>query len=350
MKSHTNEQLLATAVALVNQKARCDADLIRCMDEIDKQKAYLDKKCESLKEYCIKVLRLSRSGARKRLRIMKLARTFPVLIERLEAPLGERVRLSCLDVLAAHITESNCEQLLAQVAGKTKREVEAFVATLSTYKKKTRPSANRSFEPDLGDLLRVARLEPAGYRVEFRADPELYEDIERVRTMLNFPAGDLAPVFAWTIKTVLGILTNREAANEEVDSKASGRALATEAQPDIGTNEELEVLADTEAYDELAPADIAANDGLETASDTAPNNELVTQTDSSANDELEPRAEPPIGVREDSGDESIQPPVPYKGRQCLGPCGCAIMSDPRADLVGENVSTSARGSPGARGG
>ena len=82
----------------------------------------------SMFTYATEVLHLSEHEAYLRIAAARVARKYPMLL----VMLGDgRLHLSGIGKLAPHLTEANCEEVLARAAHKSKREIEELVAELA---------------------------------------------------------------------------------------------------------------------------------------------------------------------------------------------------------------------------
>ena len=199
-------------------------------------------------------LGLSADATQKRIQVARASRRFPRLLDCLTSG---RVHLSGLNLLAPHLTADNVEDLLERAAGKSKREIEVLIAEILPRpdvasrmslargpRRRLDPGANgakpaprlgpvsnaandavpapcqdTSAAAEAGDptpiggqyslpaeatcpISPVARpaitpLSPARYKVQFTANQELHDKIERARELLahRVPGGDLGEVF-----------------------------------------------------------------------------------------------------------------------------------------------------------
>src|SRR5262245_54692378 len=124
LSSVPDSDLLGRMPALVLAERAAVAEVIEHLMEIDKRRLYLGQACSSLHAYCMR-LGYSEEGASKRVRVARLAEEVPRVLEELRAG---TVHLTALYLLAKHMTEENCEALLAEVRGKSRREVELVIA------------------------------------------------------------------------------------------------------------------------------------------------------------------------------------------------------------------------------
>jgi len=79
-------------------------------------------------KYCTDVLHLSGAEAFLRITAARASRRHPALFKMLD---DGRLHLSGLAVLAPHLTDSNCEELLARATHKTKGEIQKLVAEVA---------------------------------------------------------------------------------------------------------------------------------------------------------------------------------------------------------------------------
>jgi hypothetical protein len=203
------------------------ADVIEHLVEIDERRLYLEQACPSLYAYCMR-LGYSDEGTSKRVRVTRLAEQLPRVLEELRSG---ALHLTALYLLAKHLTDDNCEALLAEARGKSKREIELLIARWFP-----RPDAEQRItpltdspapprlasqgEPDpSGQPTSIAlpgkgesgapfKLEPlsvSSYRVQFTASAELYAKIENARELLShaLPTGDLAALFERALDELL---------------------------------------------------------------------------------------------------------------------------------------------------
>ena len=105
-----------------------EAELLVHLGEIDERKLYLDRAFSSMFAFCVGELWFSEDAACNRINVARAARRLPVI---LEAVRSGQVHLAGLRLLAPHLTTDNQCKVLAEAAGKSKREIEELVARLS---------------------------------------------------------------------------------------------------------------------------------------------------------------------------------------------------------------------------
>jgi hypothetical protein len=122
----SDSELVAAVAALAVTERRTTVALVAHLAELEARQLHLAAGFPSMFSYCVRVLRLSEGGAFNRIEAARTSREFPVVLDLLEQG---RLNLASLRLLAPHLTAANHERLLAAAEGKSKREVQALVAT-----------------------------------------------------------------------------------------------------------------------------------------------------------------------------------------------------------------------------
>ena len=123
----TDRDLLALMPKLVLTERASSADVIEHLVEIDRRRLYLEQACRSLSCFCTERLGYSEDETARRVRVARLTKKFPGVLAELR---NGTVHLTGLALLAPVMTDENCESLLAQARGKSKREIEQLIAEL----------------------------------------------------------------------------------------------------------------------------------------------------------------------------------------------------------------------------
>jgi hypothetical protein len=123
----SDRDLLAAVHRLATDERRATASLIASLAELDRRRLYLPEGYSSLFTYCTQALRLSEHAAYGRIEAARVARRYPVLLERLEA--GD-LTLTTIGLLTPHLTSENYQRLIDTASRKSKRDVEHLLATL----------------------------------------------------------------------------------------------------------------------------------------------------------------------------------------------------------------------------
>ncbi len=207
-----DDELLHRLLELTQQSRRVEADLIAHIGEVDHRRLYARDACSSMFSYCVEVLNLSEAESYFRIAVARAARKHPVLL----TMLGDgRLHLSGIALLAPHLTDENCENVLARATHKSKRQIEELVAELAP--KPDVPSVIRKLPtpppappPQVVQLFPdrveapvrpsppppppppvVEPLRPERYRVQITASAELRDKLERLQALMG---EDLAAV------------------------------------------------------------------------------------------------------------------------------------------------------------
>ena len=262
----TDRELLDAATRAVDRERRTTAELIALLAELDRRKLYLGEGYPSLFAYCTQTLHLSEPAAYIRITAARAVRRFPQLLAQLAD--GD-VTLTTISLLAAHLTEENCDSVLEEARHKSKRDVERLVAAL--HPQPDVPSSVRRL-PDLGVVeprpaaaadpgglpaptsavsLAVARafgapavrrtlvtpLAPERYLLRVTISGEAHRSLERARSLLRHlvPDGDPAAVVERALAALVEQLERRKAALTRRPSRARrarrGRMLRSRGVP-----------------------------------------------------------------------------------------------------------------------
>jgi hypothetical protein len=123
-----NHALRQRFTALVADDRQTTADLLRCIDEIDRRKLWAKDACGSMFSWCVEFYRMSESMVSKRIRAARTARVYPLVFDMVER--GE-LHLTGITQLAAHLTEENHRAVLNRAKHLTMREIDHLVAELA---------------------------------------------------------------------------------------------------------------------------------------------------------------------------------------------------------------------------
>ncbi len=215
VKNVSDRELLRRLDELVGKERHGEADLLLHLGEVEARRLYLEEGCSSMYGYCSDVLHFSEGVAAQRIRAARVARRFPILLQRLRH--GE-IHLAGVSVLATHLTEDNHLELLDRARHRTRNAIEEIVADLAP--KPDAPSLVRK----LPEFLPVSALPGAGptasavpsgpaparyerrtpeplgqkrYKIQFTAGRELCDKLREAQALLRqqIPDGELAEIF-----------------------------------------------------------------------------------------------------------------------------------------------------------
>ena len=227
----SDDALILRVKQLAAQERHTTATLIAHLAKFDARRLYLAEGYSSLFTYCTQVLHLSEHAAYGRIEAARVARRFPVILERLEEG---SITLTTVCLLASHLTEENHRAVLDAACHLSKRQVEELMARLhpqppvpaSIRKLPTpRPSPVIASSADVsGDDITghpaptprrsaiIAPLAPERYRVQFTATAEMHEKFRRAHALLRhqFPNGDPAAIFDRALTVLLEVLAKQK--------------------------------------------------------------------------------------------------------------------------------------------
>ena len=251
LRDRSDRELLIGAKQFVGRECEATAQLIAHLGEIDARRLFLEEGCSSLFKYCTQLLHLSESAAYHRIDVVRVARKFPVIFERLAEG---SIHLSALRILGPCLTPQNHLALLDAAKHQSKEEVERIAATVrprpdvpSVIRKlpekaaalgshttndgaelfgattgfihlETGPLASEGPSerplpavPVLEAYVQtpsrrstVSALSPGRYKIEFTADAETYQALRQLQELMRhqIPNGDLAKI----VKSALFLL------------------------------------------------------------------------------------------------------------------------------------------------
>ena len=237
----SDDELLVRLSTVLKQSRRVESVLVAHIAEVDARRLYAREASSSMHKYCTDVLHLSEAEAFLRIAAARAARRHPVLLTMLEEGC---LHLSGIAVLSPHLTDTNCEELLARATHKTKRELLVLVAEIApkpdvspSIRKLPTPRQKLASEhrtsdaestrsgksipapepapapaPKAADKPPVVEpLAPARYKVQFTASAELHNKLQRLAALM--PGADLASMIEASVTEKL----------ERVEAKRLGK-------------------------------------------------------------------------------------------------------------------------------
>jgi len=121
----SNRELLSKFSALVEKDRTSTAELLAYMGEIEARRLYVPAGYASMYRFCVGEFQMSEDVSFKRIRVARLARRFPGI---LDAIADGRLHLSGLVSLSPYKQAKDFEALLEAAAGRTKAEIELLLA------------------------------------------------------------------------------------------------------------------------------------------------------------------------------------------------------------------------------
>jgi len=127
MTQTSAHELTARLHELLGRERRVLVEFLLGLAEFDRQRLYLELGFRSLWDYVRRALGQSETMTHYRIAAARVVDRFPQVVE----PLRQgKLCLTTLAMLASVLTESNCDQVLAEATGKPKQEVQRIKARL----------------------------------------------------------------------------------------------------------------------------------------------------------------------------------------------------------------------------
>jgi hypothetical protein len=205
-----NGELERGLLDLLAAGGRTDARVVAHLAEVDARRLHL-LGGRSLFEYCLARLGLSESEAFYRICAARAGRRFPVVFELLER---RELHLTTVALIAKRLTPENHLELLAEVRGKSKREVLEVLARRwprEAVASHVRRLPVRSGMVAAGPSGTLEPLADDSYCLQLHVDAALREKLELARDLMSHtnPSGDLAVVVARALDALLDKLRAR---------------------------------------------------------------------------------------------------------------------------------------------
>ena len=209
----SDDDLMADVVELVGSYRKITATLVVHLAEIEERRLHLLAGFSSMFEFCTKRLGLSEGEAFRRIAAARLAQRYPRVYSMLASG---AVNLSTLVLIRELLTDENCDELFAAVDGKSKMEVQEYLAL-------------RFPRPDRPSRIRRDALEPLSasrFAVEFTASSELREKLELARDLMSHvnPSRDLGFVIERAMDLLLVDLERKRLARTQRPRRTSRAA------------------------------------------------------------------------------------------------------------------------------
>jgi hypothetical protein len=218
-----NTELLAATREILRRACVVEADLLVHLAEIEERRLHSEMAFPTMFAFCVDELGFSEDQAYNRTTVARAARRIPAMLESLRSG---AVHLTGLRLLARHLTEHNHRDLLAEAAGKSKRQIEEIVARLdpkppvpdSVRKRPVRnPSGTLEMTlaapgtsvapsaPPCEQRAIVAPLSEDTFKVQFTASKALRDKLRRAQDLLRhrLPSGDIAAVFEKALDSLI---------------------------------------------------------------------------------------------------------------------------------------------------
>lgn len=124
----SGSDLLARTRELAHESCAVEAELLVHLGEVDERKLYLECAFPSMFAFCVSELGFSEDAAYYRIHVARAGRRMPAIVEAIRTG---KTHLAGVRMLAPHLTPQNHLELLAEAAGKSKRQIEEIVARVA---------------------------------------------------------------------------------------------------------------------------------------------------------------------------------------------------------------------------
>ncbi len=128
LKSLSDDELLCRLSDVLKQSRRVESELVAHIAEVDARKLFAREASPSMFQYCVDALHLSKAESFLRIAAARASRKHLLLLTMLE---DGRLHLSGISVLAPHLTDENCDELLGRATQKTKDAIKELVAEIA---------------------------------------------------------------------------------------------------------------------------------------------------------------------------------------------------------------------------
>lgn len=118
--------LLRNLRVMLARDGELTATLLAHISEVDARRLYVPAGFSSMFTYCLRELRFSEDAAWRRIQAARAARRFPVLYE---AVAEGRLHLTAVCLIAPHLTPANLNELLRAVGGRSRGEIQEWLAS-----------------------------------------------------------------------------------------------------------------------------------------------------------------------------------------------------------------------------
>lgn len=195
----TDEAVLSRMDELALDERKAIAESIACLAEVERRKLYAARGCSDIFDYCVRCLRYSIGSAYRRIHSARAADAHPEILSDLQAG---TLTLCVVALIAPEFRSQDPAELLAAARGKSKREVESWLAArrpaapVAPDRVTVRPPALEPPPAGAAPLAledRTLTPKPPMFEYSFVASAGLHQSIERLKNVLwnRFPFGTL---------------------------------------------------------------------------------------------------------------------------------------------------------------
>jgi hypothetical protein len=198
------------------------AALLTHLGEVDARRLYAPAGFSSMFMYCLRELRFSEDAAWRRIQAARVSRRFPVLFQ---AVAEGRLHLTAICLIAPHLTPANVNELLRAVSGRSRGEIQEWLASRFPQAASAPPVA--SIRPVALPAPKTVALERRGDIFEAPGLPDAPAPLDRGCVPALLPA----PEHVKSATTVAADGHAPDAKADPVVQRESGSAMTTGPLP-----------------------------------------------------------------------------------------------------------------------
>ncbi len=170
----SSSELKRQTALLAEREHLQGARLIAHLAEVSMRRLHLELGYRSLFDYCTKPLGLSEGCTWLRIQVSRVCNRHPQILDALA---GQQISLTVAGKLAPHLKTENCERLIADCTGMTRREVEEYLVHLAP--KPTVSPGARQVSPAPKKSGSAEPCQPDIYNLRFAADQGFMDKLSR---------------------------------------------------------------------------------------------------------------------------------------------------------------------------
>ena len=265
LRTLSSAELVRQTDRLAEQEHLHAARLIAHLAQVSLRRLHLELGYRSLFEYCTRRLGLSEGCTALRIQVSRVCGRHPRILDALAT---QQISLTVAGKLAPHLDTGNCERLIAECSGMTRREVEEYLVHLAP-RPAVLPGARRrpasSPSPAANKAGSIEPCQPGIYNLRFAADKAFMDKLERAAEVsgVGNARRDMARILERALEAYLEKNDPRKR-QERREKRAAQRALAeVGAEAKVGAEAEAKVGAEAEAETVTAEA-VACDDAHRT--------------------------------------------------------------------------------------
>ena len=248
LRTLSSAELLRQTDLLAEHEQLQAARLIAHLAQVSLRRLHLELGYRSLFDYCTGRLGLTEGCTALRIQVSRVCGRHPLILDALATG---QISLTVAGKLAPHLEIGNCERLIADCTGMTKREVEEYLVHLApkaTVSPGARQRPASSSVPASDKAGSIEPCQPGIYNLRFAADKTFMDKLQRAANVSG--VGDAGRNMARVLERALEAYLEKNdprKRQERREKRAAQRALA-EAQAGAEVEATAEVVACDDAH------------------------------------------------------------------------------------------------------